>query len=218
MSSRISKPKSRKSIDSTEKSTSARRRDTLFAYIDSCGFDVMPCSFCSGRGLRCRMVERSSKCGECVRRGRTCDASGVAVSSREFVVWFGFLRVFLMSVFVVGRIISESKRLNKEEESAEELLASRRAALRQAQADLDESLNRLERLRKQKRQLISKGNEMARLGLQSLDELEAEERKESDAVIEVQSLGGVDLIDWNAVAGDANFSMDELLSVEGSSL
>lgn len=128
------------------------------------------------------------------------------------------LCMFPNECVVVGRIISESKRLDKEEESAEELLASRRAALRQAQADLDESLNRLERLRKQKRQLISKGNEMARLGLQSLDELEEEERRESDAVIEAQSLGAIDLIDWNAVSGDANFGVDEMLSVEGSSL
>ncbi|KAK2589469.1 hypothetical protein QQS21_012854, partial [Conoideocrella luteorostrata] len=101
-----------------------------------------------------------------------------------------------------GRIITESKRLNREEESAEELLASRRAALRQAQLDLDESLNRLERLRRQKRQLLSKGNEMARLGLQSLDELEEEERRESEAVIDAQSSGALDVIDWNAMLGD----------------
>ncbi|KAG8417829.1 hypothetical protein J3458_005288 [Metarhizium acridum] len=144
----------------------------------------MPCSFCSARGFRCKMIERSLKCGECVRRGRSCDASGVAINS-------------------LGRIISESKRLNREEESAEELLASRREALRQAQADLDESLNRLERLRKQKRQLLSKGNEMTRLGLQSLDELDEEERRESEAVIDAQSLGAIDVLDWNAVFGDA---------------
>ncbi|KID82168.1 hypothetical protein MGU_10519 [Metarhizium guizhouense ARSEF 977] len=113
-----------------------------------------------------------------------------------------------MSV-LVGRIISESKRLNREEESAEELLASRREALRQAQADLDESLNRLERLRKQKRQLLSKGNEMTRLGLQSLDELDEEERRESEAVIDAQSFGATDVLDWNAVFGDA------LLNVAG---
>ncbi|KAK1973193.1 hypothetical protein LZ30DRAFT_695168 [Colletotrichum cereale] len=44
---------------------------------------------------------------------------------------------------------------------------------------------------------------MNRLGLQSLDELEAARRAESEAVIEVQSHGGVDVVDWNAMFGDA---------------
>lgn len=93
--------------------------------------------------------------------------------------------------------------MNREEESAEDSLSSRREALRRAQADLDEALNRLERLRRQKRQLLTKGNEMARLGLQSLDELEERDRDESEAVIAVQAVGGFDVLDWNAMFGDA---------------
>jgi len=88
----------------------------------------------------------------------------------------------------------------------------------QAQASLNEALARLARLRRQKRQLVTKGQHMTRLGLQSLDDLENEERRESDAVIEAQSLGALDLIDWNAVTGDSVFGVDEGVTVEGSSL
>lgn len=102
----------------------------------------------------------------------------------------------LMSVLVVGRIISESKRLDQEEERAEEQMLK-------AQAELNEALARLARLRRQKRQLVTKGQQMTRLGLQSLDELEEEERRESEAVIDAQSLGAIDVLDWNAVFGDA---------------
>ena len=105
----------------------------------------------------------------------------------------------------MSRIISESKRIDREEESAEELLSARRSALRQAQADLEEALNRLVRLRRQKRQLVTRGNEMARLGLQSLDELEEVERQESEAVIDVQAMGGFGVIDWNAVGNLDDF-------------
>ncbi|KZL75075.1 hypothetical protein CI238_11125 [Colletotrichum incanum] len=136
----------------------------------------MPCTFCRSRGLCCRIIERSSKCGEYVRRGRACDASGVALNS-------------------LLRIISESRRLENKEEAAKELLSARRNALRQAQADLDESLARLERLRRQKRQLMTKGSEITRLSLQSLDELEEAERAKSEAVISMQSHSGIDVID-----------------------
>jgi len=88
MSSRVPKPRSRKRKESSEKAPSTLRNDRLADSIELFGYDVMPCSFCSSRGLRCRMIERSSKCGECVRRGRSCDATGVAVNSRK---WFGRL-------------------------------------------------------------------------------------------------------------------------------
>jgi hypothetical protein len=58
------------------------------------GYEVMPCSRCSSRGLRCHMSARSSKCAECARSGKPCNASGVAISSR---VWFWSLVVFLLT-------------------------------------------------------------------------------------------------------------------------
>jgi hypothetical protein len=44
------------------------------------GFDVMPYSFCKGKGFWCKMIERSSYCAECTRRGRSCDALGTAIA------------------------------------------------------------------------------------------------------------------------------------------
>ncbi|KZL81232.1 hypothetical protein CI238_13058 [Colletotrichum incanum] len=73
----------------------------------------MPYTFCRGRGLRCRIIKRSLKYGECVRRGRACNTSGVALNS-------------------LLRIISESRRLENKEEAAKELLSACRDALRQA--------------------------------------------------------------------------------------
>ncbi|KJK83615.1 hypothetical protein H634G_00847 [Metarhizium anisopliae BRIP 53293] len=160
MSSRTVVPRTRKRKDPSSKAPSTLRNDRLADSIESFGYDVMPCSFCSARGLRCKMIERSSKCGE------------------------------------FGRIISESKRLDQEEERAEEQMLK-------AQAELNEALARLARLRRQKRQLVTKGQQMTRLGLQSLDALEEEERRESEAVIDAQSLGAIDVLDWNAVFGDA---------------
>lgn len=194
MSSRTVVPRTRKRKDSSLKAPSTLRNDRLADSIESFGYDVMPCSFCSARGLRCKMIERSSKCGECVRRGRSCDASGVAISSRRCPSCV--LLFFANECLLVGRIISESKRLDQEEERAEEQMLK-------AQAELNEALARLARLRRQKRQLVTKGQQMTRLGLQSLDELEEEERRESEAVIDAQSLGAIDVLDWNAVFGDA---------------
>jgi hypothetical protein len=61
--------------------SSTSRRQALALLIESIGFEVMPCSFCQSRRLKCRMIERTSKCAECTRRGKACDASGVSISA-----------------------------------------------------------------------------------------------------------------------------------------
>lgn len=82
----------------------------------------------------------------------------------------------------MNRINTESERLEREEEKAEEQMMA-------AQVALNEALNRLARLRRQKRALKSKGEEMVRRGLQSLDELEEAEQNEASAE-EVAHLDG----------------------------
>lgn len=62
-------------------SHSRRLRQAIRIFAE--GFEVMPCSLCRSRGLRCRMLKGHSKCGECTRRGRTCDGTGVVVSTCE---------------------------------------------------------------------------------------------------------------------------------------
>jgi ABC-type transporter Mla subunit MlaD len=108
----------------------------------------------------------------------------------------------------VTRIIDESRRLDREEQDAEEAFRSERSSLLEVQARLvesqrrlDESLARLDRIRRQKRQLLSKGGDMVRRGLASLDEMEEVERQESNAVVEASVNGAFGVMDWNAIFG-----------------
>lgn len=91
-----------------------------------------------------------------------------------------------------SRLTAEKRRLESEEEQAEEELI-------ELQQQMNERLSRLMRLRRQRKQLQERGVEMVRRGLRSLDELDEAERQEADAVIEVQAHGGVDAIDWSTM-------------------
>lgn len=71
---------------------------------------------------------------------------------------------------------------------------------RQAEEALELAMARLARVRKQKRSLKEKGEELVVRGIRSLEE-SGELRSESLAVSQAQSLGAVDLIDWDAVWG-----------------
>jgi hypothetical protein len=160
----------------SSRSRKSIQRDNLYRLIVATGFDVMPCSFCSSRHLKCRMTEEHSRCAECVRRGRSCDAAGVPLVS-------------------VNRIIDEKRRIEREEEEVE-------SELLHLQQQVAERFARLARLRRQRKTIVSKGHEMVRRGLRSLDSLEEAEREESEAVVAVQSSGGFGVVDWNAVFGD----------------
>lgn len=70
MAERAEKPKARKTLE----------RLRLAESIERLGYEVLPCSFCAGKGLSCKMLEKSSRCAECARRGRACDAAGLATS------------------------------------------------------------------------------------------------------------------------------------------
>jgi hypothetical protein len=107
-----------------------------------------------------------------------------------------FLVVGANLPYLVTKILRESKRLEKAEEVAEESLRERRVRLLQAQKDLEESLARLDRLRRTKRSLVTRGAEMVSRGLESLDELEELERQESGVVVGSQVNG---VFDWDAV-------------------
>ncbi|KAL7903698.1 hypothetical protein GGI35DRAFT_485126 [Trichoderma velutinum] len=64
---------------------------------------------------------------------------------------------------------------------------------------MNESIARLSRLREQRQQMTVRGEQMLRRGAQSPDELDDLERAESEAVVDGQLNGGVDVIDWNTV-------------------
>lgn len=70
------------------------------------------------------------------------------------VICCSFHGVFrVLTCWVVSKINTESERLEREEEKAEEQMMA-------VQAALNEALNRLARLRRQKRALKSRGEEM----------------------------------------------------------
>lgn len=109
-------------------------------------------------------------------------------------------------ISVVTRVLSEARRLDAEELAAEELLQARHAAFAEAQKsfvlrqqELEESLARLSRVRKQRRSLISKGNEMVRLNQEALEGLDEVVAETSETISDVQSLVHTDLIDWSRV-------------------
>ena len=74
MSGRIEKRASKKT----------QERHSLSEYIDHHGVEIMPCSNCFKKNLVCKVAEKSTKCSECVRRGRPCDGSSVA-AARKFL-------------------------------------------------------------------------------------------------------------------------------------
>jgi hypothetical protein len=64
-------------------SVKSAQRASLAAVIAETGSDVMPCTACF-RGKRvCRMSDHSSRCLECVKRGRSCDGVSVFFFSSD---------------------------------------------------------------------------------------------------------------------------------------
>ena len=158
----------------SKRPSKTEQRLRLVATIEELGFDVIPCSFCDSHHLHCQMMDGVSRCNGCVRRGRSCDGCGVPTLS-------------------LSKVVDESRRLREEEIAAS-------AKLVRAHKDALEALAKLERLRKQRGSLASRGALMVNRGLQSLDELEASEK--SETAVGTQLSGEVDLLDWNAIFSD----------------
>lgn len=91
------------------------------------------------------MMDKVKRCEACVRRGRSCDGSGMPVSQRKSFAPFLALLAALTSL--VDRILQEQRRLKEEEKLAELSLDEAQRNLEEAQRDLMERLARLRRLR-----------------------------------------------------------------------
>lgn len=114
--------------------------------IDRFGIETMPCSYCSARGLRCKVLaERSDRYSECVRRSHSCDVLQVAVSAREWLVPPG---AWFLLTGVVSRINREADRLESAEESAEEELLRLHQKVQEAQNEINTTLAHLSHLRR----------------------------------------------------------------------
>ncbi|KAM0367381.1 hypothetical protein ACHAPY_011726 [Fusarium culmorum] len=146
----------------------------------------MPCSYCAPRNLKCWAKEGHSKCAQCTRCGRSCDGKGVTLLAAD-------------------HFVTEKRHLEKEEEIAKNDLLS-------LQQQVNERLNRLMRLRRQKRQLQERADEMLCRNVETLDDLEAIENAESFAAVEAQLAGAVGVIDWGEVFSES------VLKSGGSSL
>lgn len=148
MSGRISK-RSRKT---------AERRD-LSAIIDRQGAEAdMPCTYCFRNKKPCRFDDKSTRCSECVRRGRSCDGTFVA-NSCLFLSFFQFL---FLTFSVVNRLIDQREKLEQDEEKAEE-------ALERLQSQLQEAVSRLSRIRKIRKKVKERSDELFQRGMEELD-------------------------------------------------
>jgi hypothetical protein len=116
-------------------------------------FEMFPCSNCEKNNTKCVSdKENSSRCSECVLREAKCDVEGILVGE-----W--------------RSLELKTDRLEREIESAF-------AVLRSAQQTALESAVRIERLKKQERFLKSKGKDMVRRGLKTMDKLDEAKEKE----------------------------------------
>jgi vacuolar-type H+-ATPase subunit I/STV1 len=124
------------------------------------------------------MIEDSSRCYECVKRGRSCD--GVLVASS------------------LMRMLDQQKRLEAEEEAAGEALESLQAQLTDLQVKLSEAVNRLSRIRRTKSKMKERGSELVRRGMRELDE-------EDGVVSDLQHMGVPNDVDWSSLGVGLDF-------------
>lgn len=107
--------------------------------------------------------------------------------------------VLTLGVSVVTRVLAEQKRIEDAEVETEEALLA-------LQTQLQTTVGRLARLRRQKRLLKERGSELFRRGVQSMDELDSENRRVEEEALRVtshtQSLGAEVPMDWNSLGLD----------------
>ncbi|PTB34720.1 hypothetical protein M441DRAFT_63226, partial [Trichoderma asperellum CBS 433.97] len=157
-----------------------RERNLLASFILSHGSDSdMPCTYCFRKKIPCRMVEDSSRCYECVKRGRSCD--GVLVASS------------------LMRVLDQQKKLEAEEEAAGEALESLQSQLSELQVKLSEAVSRLARIRRTKSKMKERGSELVRRGMQELDE-------EDGVVNDLQHMGVPNDVDWSSLGVGLEFA------------
>ncbi|KAK2729957.1 hypothetical protein CKAH01_19133 [Colletotrichum kahawae] len=182
-------------IDTPAISTLRRYRRSL--NIAENGFEVMPCRRCRSKGLRCKMLSGSLVCGECVAVGstrRSYDASEDAICQLE-------------------RLMVESRRLDDEEEEMQELFRKRMEALQKAQAEVNEALAKLDRVRKAKRMVFKKGRKETSVVAEE-SEIPEVPPSESSLVLEAQAIGASGVLDFDTILGDWNPGTPNFLSGE----
>ncbi|KAH8659681.1 hypothetical protein BGZ61DRAFT_499694 [Ilyonectria robusta] len=177
----------------------SQNRHSLQILVEAVGTLAMPCSYCEQRGLVCKISpQSSSRCQSCVRAGESCDGYGLSVAAAQ-------------------KIAAEKERLEREEEEAEEKLLQLQEKMNAVHLEMNTQFARISRLRRQKRQVTTKGLDMIRRGLESMDALEKAEQDEA-AAEEVSHIDGT-FRDYSAEVVDASWDSlglgDYLLPASG---
>ncbi|KAH9228805.1 hypothetical protein K456DRAFT_57105 [Colletotrichum gloeosporioides 23] len=111
------------------------------------------------------------------------------------------------------RLMVESWRLDDEEEESEELFRKRMEALQKAQAEVNEALARLDRVRKAKRMVFKRGRKETSV-VAGEDEVPEALPAESSLVLEAQAMGASGVLDFDTILGDWNPGTPNFLSGE----
>ena len=155
--------KKRKQEDyESESIVKKRERLNLACEIEERGVRMDPCSYCREEKRRCildRDNPKHTRCSECVRMKKACDAVKPLIESWE------------SEVPRVSDWESLDRQMEKLDEQEDE-------ALTKLRLQQEETMAKLSRLRKQKGFLKARRAKMRARGLQYLDELDALEEKE----------------------------------------
>ncbi|EGU79255.1 hypothetical protein HZS61_001906 [Fusarium oxysporum f. sp. conglutinans] len=164
------------------KKTSTDNRKSLHILVAAFGNPIMPCSNCVSRKMADACVidpNKSNRCDPCVKSGYSCDGHGLSVAAAR-------------------KIVDEKRRLEREEEAAEDELIKLQAESTRIHNEMNTQFAKITRLRRQRRQVEVKGLDMIQRGLNSMDELEKAEQSEQVALENAMADGTFH--DWSAVA------------------
>src|SRR5271166_6090664 len=134
------------------RSPKLKERQKLADEIQRLRIEMSPCSLCSKHDRKCIISDDGSRCSECTRRGKKCDAKGPSLADWE-------------------ALDREENRLRREREETSTLLMESVTKLQEAAA-------KLQRLKKTQRLWKTRAREMLRRGLKTMDELDAAEAAE----------------------------------------
>lgn len=96
-------------------------------------------------------------------------------------------------------ILNQQKKLEAEEEAAGEVLESLHTQIAKLQTELSEAVNRLSRIRRTKKRMKQRSEELVRRGMQELDE-------EDGVVSDLQHMGVPNDVDWSSLGIGREFA------------
>jgi hypothetical protein len=156
LSGAVRKRRGRKAKPVSDLSPDTLERHATASLIERLGVEMVHCTRCLDNDLSCIVDRsRSSRCSECLRSGKECDVADLSPEA-------------------VQRLLARRQRLKTD------LLEAKSRQERQFQAFLV-SKSEVERLEKRTAQLESRGAELIRRGLRSVEEMEEEDRRNREA-------------------------------------